>query len=162
MKVYFASDHAGFELKSTLIEYVKSLGYEAEDVGAHEYSADDDYPDFVKPCAGKVAADKTSRGIVIGGTGQGEMMCANKVSGIRAALFYGSVVAKHEVDIDGRTSTDPHEIVHLARLHNDANVLALSSRFLDVEEAKKAMEVFLDTPFSGEERHVRRIGKLGL
>lgn len=160
MKVYFASDHAGFELKDVLVEYVKSLGYEAEDMGASAYNAEDDYPDFVKPCAEKVASDPESRGVVIGGSGQGEMICANKVAGVRAALFYGSVLPKREVDIDGRTSTDTHEIVHLARLHNNANILALSSRFLETEEAKKAVSVFLDTPFSGEERHMRRIAKL--
>lgn len=169
MKIYIGSDHAGYALKEKLKEYLSGLGYEVTDKGAVSFDANDDYPDFVTPVALAVAEDwkngdisrssKTSRGIVIGGTGQGEAICANKVKGIRAALFYGPALAKDAVDIGGRQSTDPYEIVTLARLHNNANVLALSSRFLSDDEAKQAVKVFLETPFSNDERHVRRLSK---
>ena len=160
MKIYIGADHAGFELKEELISYLLSFNHEVIDKGALLLDTEDDYPDFVKPTAQAVSADTGSFGIVIGGTGQGEMISANKVPGIRAALFYGSVLPKVSVDISGRTSTDPFEIVKLARLHNDANVLSLSARFLTSDEARQAVDVFLSTAFSHNERHIRRINKL--
>ncbi len=160
MKIYIGSDHAGYALKQELLAHVSFLGYTVEDKGAYMKNDNDDYPDFVKLVAEAVVTDSGSKGIVLGGTGQGEAMCANKVKGIRAALFYGPVSAKGAVDVSGRQSTDSYEIVRLARLHNDANILSLSSRFLSIEEAKQAVKIFLETPFSNEERHVRRIKKL--
>lgn len=143
MKIYFASDHAGFELKSVLIEHARSQGHEAEDLGAHTSDANDDYPDFITPCAVRVAGDQTSFGVVIGGSGQGEAMAANRIHGARAAVFYGGAAG----------------IPALAREHNNANILSLGARFVGVEEAKSALDSFLTTPFSGEERHVRRLAK---
>lgn len=142
-KVYFASDHAGFELKQKLIAYVGGLGYEIEDCGTHEFNSEDDYPDFVTPCAKKVASDESSRGIIIGKSGQGEAMCANREKGIRAAVFYGS----------------QPEIIQLVREHNDANILSLGAQFLDPNQACDAVKQFLETPFSTSPRHARRLAK---
>lgn len=145
MKIYIGSDHAGFELKGKLIQYLKDLGYEVEDKGAFSLDPQDDYPDFVKPVAQAVANDpEHSRGIVLGGSGEGEDDVADKFEGIRSAVFYGG----------------PMEIVKLSREHNDANVLSLGARFLSEEEAKDAVKLWLETPFSGDERHIRRIAKL--
>jgi ribose 5-phosphate isomerase B len=159
MTIYLAADHAGYNLKETLKTWLGAEEHEVIDCGASSLNPDDDYPDMIMPCAEKVAAYEDARGIVIGGTGQGEMMAANKVTGIRAALFYGPVMAKTSVDTEGRESDDPYEMVRLARLHNNANVLALSARFMTDDEAKKAVRVFLETDFNEEERHVRRIEK---
>jgi ribose 5-phosphate isomerase B len=141
--VFIASDHAGFDLKSALIPYIGSLGYEVEDMGVHVPTPTDDYPEFIAPCAQKVAQNKDSIGIVIGGSGQGEAMVANRQKGIRAAEFYGGNL----------------DLVRLAREHNNANILSLGARFLSENEAKEAVQTFLATPFSNEERHVRRIAE---
>ena len=117
---------------------------EVEDIGPSVYIEGDDYPDYIVPMAQKVAQNKDFVGIGIGGSGQGEAIAANRIGGIRAAVYYGG-------------STD---IVKLAREHNDANVLSLGARFVSNEEARSAVELFLTTPFSNEERHVRRIKKL--
>ena len=159
MKVYIGSDHAGFELKEKLKVYLSELEYEVEDQGAFALVPNDDYPDYITKVAESVVADKESLGVVIGGTGQGEVMCANKVKGARAALFYGPVFPKMAVDIEGRESNDSYEIIKLARIHNDANILSLSARFVSEDEAKFAVELFLSTKFSGDERHIRRIAK---
>ena len=158
-KVYLAADHAGFALKHALIEELRTLGYETEDLGAHTLSPEDDYPDFITPCAEKVASDEGSFGVVIGGSGQGEAMCANRVKGARAAVFYGPRKAVGELEREGSASIDEFDIVRLARAHNDANILSIGSRFVSHEEAVEALELFLSTPFSGSERHVRRIAK---
>lgn len=161
MKIYFASDHAGFELKNALVTYVRGLGYDAEDMGPSTFDEDDDYPDFIAPAARVVAEDpENTRGIVVGGGGQGEAMVANRVKGIRAAVFYGARIAQGAVDVSGRESRDSLEIVRLARMHNNANILSLAARFLSEKEAKEAVAVFIETPFAGEERHVRRIKKI--
>jgi ribose 5-phosphate isomerase B len=142
-KIFFASDHAGFELKEKLVAFVRGLGYEVEDMGAHAFNPEDDYPDFVTPLAQKVASDTTSFGIIIGKSGQGEAMCANRVKGIRAAVFYGGSL----------------EIVQLAREHNNANILSLGSHFLTEAEAREAVKRFLELPFSDYPRHARRLAK---
>lgn len=161
MKIYIASDHAGFELKTILKDYLPKLGlgYEVEDLGPHEYNADDDYPDYVLPLAKRVADEEGVMGIVIGGSGQGEAMCANRVPGVRAFVFYGQEEPDEKVEIDGRESADTFKIVELARAHNDANIISLGARFISADEAKFAVEHFLSTPFSGEARHLRRINK---
>ena len=161
MKIYVASDHTGFELKEKLKTYLSELGlkYEIEDKGAFVCEPDDDYPDFMRPLAESVANDKDSFGIILGGSGQGEAMCANRVLGARAAVFYGGAVAEQAIDIKGQKSVDPYEIIKLSRLHNDANILSLGARFLSYDEIKFATELFLSTKFLGEERHVRRINK---
>jgi len=156
MRIFIASDHTGLALKATLAEY---LAGEVEDLGAHELSPEDDYPDLVRPCAEKVAGTPGSMGIVIGGSGQGEAMAANRVPGVRAAVFYGQVRARGAIDAEGAPALDGYDIVRLAREHNDANVLSIGARFVADEEAKEAVRIFLETPFSGMERHARRIGK---
>ncbi len=145
MKLVFAADHAGFELKEKLMSFVRDLGYETEDMGAGEYNNDDDYPVFISRAARAVAADpENTRGVVLGGSGQGEAMVANRFFGVRAAVYYGG----------------ERLIIPLSREHNNANILALGARFVSEEEAKEALRHWLETPFPGEERHVRRIKKI--
>ncbi len=143
-KIYIGTDHAGFELKEALVPYLKTLGYEVFDMGAHSFDALDDYTDFIRPTAEAVAEDKGSRGIIIGGSGQGEAICANRVPGVRAVVYYGGSL----------------DIVVLSREHNDANILSLGARFVDEDEAKKAVHLWLETEFNGDERHARRIKKI--
>ena len=144
MKIYVGSDHAGYEAKEKLKEYLSSIGYEVDDKGPFSYNEDDDYPDFIKPVAEAVAGDKGSFGMIVGKTGQGEAMCANRVSGARAAEYYGG---------------NNMEVIKLSREHNDANILSFAAAFLSKEEVHEAIEIFLNTPFSGDERHIRRISK---
>lgn len=144
MKIYLASDHRGFELKEKIKKWSKEWGYEYEDMGAFGYDKDDDYPDFISKAAEKVSQDPdNSRAIILGGSGQGEAMVANRYKGVRAAVYYGG----------------SEEIVKLSREHNDANVLSLGTFFVDEETAMKAIKLWLETSFPGEERHVRRISK---
>lgn len=143
-KIYIGSDHAGYNLKEILIEYLKSLNYEVEDKGAFSLDNNDDYPDFIVPVAEEIAKNKDSLGIVLGGSGQGEQISANKVDGVRAIEYYGGNL----------------EIVKLGRIHNNANILSLGARFVNKEEAKEAVKTFLETPFSNEERHERRIEEI--
>ncbi|MFW5887840.1 MAG: RpiB/LacA/LacB family sugar-phosphate isomerase [Bacteriovoracia bacterium] len=150
--IHIGSDHAGYELKEVLKVFLEKKGYNVIDHGADEYDEDDDYPDFIFPVAQNVALDTDSKGIVLGGSGQGEAIAANRVKGIRAVVFNGQYQPT-----DGREV--PEEIV-TARQHNDANVLSLGARFLSEEEAKEAVDLWLETGFSGEERHLRRIKKL--
>lgn len=159
MQIYLASDHAGFRLKAALIEQLTLLGNEVEDLGAHALDPEDDYPDFITPLAKRVAGEPGSLGIVLGGSGQGEAMAANRIPGIRAAVFYGKMRAASTLDAEGGYSEDGFDCVRLPRRHNDANVLSIGARFVSPAEADEAVRVFLSTPFSGDERHVRRIGK---
>lgn len=154
MKVYIGTDHAGFELKNKLVEYLKELGHDVSDQGPFEYDAQDDYPDFIFPVAEAVGSDIGSFGIVLGGSGQGEAMCANRVSGVRAAVYYGE--AGTQEDMSGNTLG----MIASTREHNNANVLSIGARFLSEEQVKDAIKLFLETPFSGDERHVRRIKKI--
>jgi len=162
MKIYLGSDHAGFELKEKIKVYLEELelGYEVQDFGAMNFVESDDYPDYIKQVAEAVSKDKSSFGIIFGGSGQGEAMCANRTSGVRAAVFYGQEEPKKEIDSKKVKSSDTFEIVKLAREHNDANILSIGARFVTEDEAKFACELFLSTKFSGDERHVRRIKKL--
>lgn len=159
MKIFIAGDHAGFELKNVLKEYLENLGYgyQVEDMGPYDYHEEDDYPDYVMPLAKKVAEAEGSMGVVIGGSGQGEAMCANRVKGIRTAVFYGQELI--EEGDGGKPNPDTFEIIELARKHNDANILSLGARFISPDEAKFATQLFLRTEFSDEERHVRRLSK---
>lgn len=167
MKIYIGADHTGFELKKELIKYLNGLGlgYELEDKGPFSYDANDDYPDFIRPVAEAVAKDAKeniqSFGVILGGSGQGEAMCANRVPGARAAVFYSEALAQTVIDIKRGKSTDPYEIIKLARVHNNANILSLSMRFLSADQIKFAIELFLKTPFPGEARHLKRVKKLG-
>lgn len=159
LKVYFASDHAGFALKNALVEYVRALGYGVEDLGAFTSDPEDDYPDFMTPLAKRVADELGARGVVVGGSGQGEAMCANRVPGIRAAVFYGPGHATAALDSEGDRSEDGYDTVRLPRRHNDANVLSIGARFVSQKEAEEAVRIFLETPFSDSPRHVRRLAK---
>ena len=155
-KVFIAADHGAFKEKARLVPFLESLGNEVVDCGAFALDVEDDYPDFVRPCAEKVAHTPGSFGIVLGGSGQGEAIAANRVPGVRAAVYYGEP-ARPQTDSDGAALG----IVASARRHNDANVLSLGARFLSEGEAERVAEEFLYTAFEAEERHVRRIGKLG-
>lgn len=141
--VYLGSDHAGFELKNKIKKLLDELGLKYEDLGPNKYDTDDDYPDFIIPVAQKVAENSGSRGIVFGGSGQGEAIAANKIKGIRAALYYGG----------------PLDIVKLSRTHNDSNILSLGARFVNENEAIQAVKLWLETEFEGG-RHQRRIEKI--
>ena len=143
-KIFLGADHAGFELKEHIKKYLLDSGIEVVDEGAHKFDPEDDYPDFIEPAAEKVANDSDSRGIIFGGSGQGEAIAANKVKGIRAAVYYGGNM----------------EIARLSRTHNDANILSLGARFLAKEEAVEAVKLWLETDFSNEARHARRIRKI--
>lgn len=163
-KIFIVSDHAGFALKSALLEHVRTLGYEVEDMGAYALDPEDDYPDFVTPLAERVAEENaraadSARGIIVGGSGQGEAMCANRVRGIRAAVFYGPRRVTVALDIEGGRSEDGFDAVRLPRRHNDANVLSIGARFVSGSEADEAVRIFLETPFSDSPRHVRRLAK---
>lgn len=152
-KIFIASDHAGFELKNELMPFLRDLGYEVKDFGAFEFNAEDDYTDFVAPLAKEVSASKgEQKGIILGGSGQGEAMVANRFPHVRAVVFNGQYAPADRRHI-------PHEII-TSREHNDANVLSLGARFLSEKDAKEAVEVWLATPFSNDERHVRRLKKL--
>ncbi|MDP3640665.1 MAG: RpiB/LacA/LacB family sugar-phosphate isomerase [Nanoarchaeota archaeon] len=144
--IYLASDHAGFVLKEKLKQYLTRSGYDCKDCGPFRYEPLDDYPDYMIPAAQNVARHKSSRGVFMGGSGQGEGIVANKVKGVRAAVYYGG----------------NREVVRLSRDHNDANVLALGARFVSEAEAKKAVKLWLETPFSGAVRHTRRLRKIKL
>lgn len=143
-KVLFASDHAGFELKKELIEYVGSLGYEIDDKGDFSPDPKDDYPDFISLVAKEVSSNPSLKGVVVGGSGQGEAIVCNRFKGVRCALWYGGSM----------------DIIKLSREHNDANVLSLGARFVSMEEAKEALKLWLETGFGGEERHARRIEEI--
>lgn len=147
MKIYIATDHAGYDMKEAIASYVeKELGYTVADMGAHQNDPDDDYPDFIMLAAQEVSHDPTgSRGIVLGGSGQGEAIVANRYPKVRCAVYYGG----------------PLEIVKLSREHNNANILSLGSRFMSLDEAKAAVKLWLETSFTEEDRHVRRLKKVG-
>ncbi len=144
--IYFATDHRGFELKEKLKKFVESeLGFDSNDFGAFEYNVEDDYPDFISKAAEAVSKNPDhDKAIILGGSGQGEAIVANRYPGIRAIVYYGGA----------------NDIITLSREHNNANVLSLGAAFLDEEEAKKAVRIWLEHPFSHEERHVRRIKKI--
>ncbi|RRS02032.1 ribose-5-phosphate isomerase [Glycomyces terrestris] len=142
MRIYLGSDHAGLELKDHLVKHLSGRGFEVVDVGPHSYDPDDDYPPFCLHAASRTVADPGSLGIVIGGSGNGEQIAANKVPGCRAALAWSVETAK------------------LGRQHNDANVVAIGGRMHSLEEATSFADAFVDEPFSGSERHQRRIDML--
>lgn len=142
MRLHIAADHAGFELKSALIEHLQAAGHDVVDHGAFSYDAEDDYPSFCIAAGEAVAAESGALGIVVGGSGNGEQIAANKVDGVRAALVWSP------------------EIAQLARAHNDANVISIGARQHSLDDSIALVEAFLAEPFSGEPRHRRRIGQL--
>ncbi|MFD7508963.1 ribose-5-phosphate isomerase [Streptomyces sp. NPDC059853] len=142
MRVYLGSDHAGYELKNHLVDWLTAHGHEPVDCGPHTFDAQDDYPPFCLRTAEAVAADPDALGVVIGGSGNGEAIAANKVAGVRCALAWSVETAK------------------LGRQHNNANVVSVGARMHTTDEATTFVEVFLATPYSGEDRHTRRIDML--
>lgn len=160
MKVYLATDHAGFELKNKVIDFLKKEGYDAVDCGPETYDKNDDYPDFISKAAQKVSENPEDFGIVFGGSGQGEAIVANKFKGVRCALFYGPVIPPIATDITGNTSDDPYEMLRLTREHNNSNMLSIGVRFMNPADAMNAIKLFLTSKYSGEERHARRIEKI--
>lgn len=141
MKVFIGADHAGYKLKEQLVPHLRDAGFEIEDLGPANFDKEDDYPDISRAVALSVAQNPCSKGIIIGKSGQGEAMCANRIEGIRAAVWYGG----------------KREVLKLSREHNDANILSIGADF--AEEALEDASLWLSTPFSEEERHVRRISK---
>jgi ribose 5-phosphate isomerase B len=160
MKIAITTDHAGFEKLKELAGYIAELGHECVDFGPAAYDVNDDYPDFIFPAARAVANGECERGIIMGGSGQGEAIAANRFAGVRCALFYGPVLPKLAVNAEGEHSEDPYAIVRLSREHNDANVLSLAARFLDMDEMKTTVKLWLETAQSEAARHARRIQKL--
>lgn len=149
-KVYVGTDHAGFDLKQELIPFIKDLGYEVVDCGAYIYEKEDDYTEPVSLVARAVALNPHHNiGIILGGSGQGEAMVANRFPNVRAMVFYGD---------PGFFSSG--NIIKLGREHNDSNVLSLGARFLNTRKAKRAVKAWLSTHFSHKERHARRIKKI--
>jgi ribose 5-phosphate isomerase B len=144
MKIFLASDHAGYELKQKLIDFLMQAGHEVEDMGPSRLNPADDYPDYITPCAHTVADTPESFGIVVGLSGQGEAMAANRVRGARACVYYGG----------------PADILKLSRQHNNANMLSLGARFVSFDEAKNSVALWLSTHFEHDERHQRRILKM--
>lgn len=142
MKIYLGTDHAGFELKEKIKHSLTEKGLEVEDCGAFEFDKNDDYPDFISKAAKEVSINAGSYGIVFGKSGAGECIVANKTKGVRAILGFNK------------------KNVELSRLHNDANILSLGSLFVNENLAKELIEIFLNTKFSNEERHIRRINKI--
>ena len=143
MRVHLATDHAGLELKNIIKEFLLNNGHEVTDHGAYEYDALDDYPDFIFPCAKAVSKDQESKGIILGGSGQGEAMAANRIKGCRAAVYYNG----------------PTEIVKLSREHNNANILSLGARFMTKDEIFQIINIWFSEPFAAG-RHARRVEKL--
>lgn len=142
MRIHIGSDHAGYELKVALVEHLRAAGHDVVDHGAHEYDAEDDYPPFCFEAGEAVVADAGSLGVVIGGSGNGEAIAANKVVGVRAALAWNLDTAR------------------LGRQHNDANVVSIGARQHSVDEALELVDAFVAEPFSEGERHQRRIDLL--
>jgi len=143
MKIVLATDHAGFELKEKIKQYLINNNIEVKDFGAFVYDKNDDYPDFIFPAAKYVSDNSNVKGIIFGGSGQGEAISANRILGVRAAVYYGS----------------KNEIIDLSRQHNDANILSMGARFISKEEAIEAINSWLKIEFEGG-RHKRRIEKL--
>jgi len=143
MKIHIATDHAGLEMKNLICKYLIDQGHTLIDHGAHKYDPLDDYPDFIFPCAVAVSKDLDSRGVILGGSGQGEAIAANRIKGIRAAVYYSG----------------PIDIIKLSRQHNDANILSLGARFMKEGEIYDVITTWLSEPFEGG-RHKKRIEKL--
>ncbi len=143
-RIYLASDHAGFELKEFIKAKLTEAGYQVEDCGATTFEKTDDYPDFIQHAAKGVQKTENSRAIIFGHSGQGEALSANRFKGVRATVYYGG----------------SDEAITLSREHNDANILSLGAHFLTQEDAWSAVSLWLNTPFSKDERHIRRIHKI--
>lgn len=145
MRIFFASDHAGFEMKKALIQFIKGLGLQVVDLGPETLNPDDDYPLEIEKVGFEIFKDpENSKGIILGGSGQGEAIVANRFPNVRAVVYYGG----------------DRSIIKLSREHNDANVLSLGARFINTEDAQEVVRLWLSTPFSGDKRHIRRLEEI--
>lgn len=160
MKIALSTDHTGYEQLRKLKEFLTQAGHSCLDLGPTQYDEQDDYPDFIRPAAEAVANGEADFGIIMGGSGQGEAMVANRVKGVRCAVYYGAATPQGALEAEGTASADQYDIVRLSRKHNDANMLSIGSRFVSPENLKEAVQIWLETPFSGAERHARRIKKI--
>ncbi|KKR69805.1 MAG: Ribose-5-phosphate isomerase B [Candidatus Nomurabacteria bacterium GW2011_GWB1_40_7] len=155
MKIYIGTDHAGYVLKEKLVSTLKAQGHEVFDEGAYSYNETDDYPDFVSKVARAVSEDEHDstkvRGIILGGTGQGEAIVANRFPHVRAIVYYGKSTPVVE---------DESGILARSRAHNDANVLSLGARYFTEEDMMEIVNFWLNAPYSGDERHIRRLKKI--
>jgi ribose 5-phosphate isomerase B len=152
MKIFIGTDHAGYVLKEKLITFLRAQEYEVIDKGAFKYDEMDDYPDFVVPVAREISKNPDgAKGIILGGTGEGEAIAANKFPHVRAVVYYGK--ATPVVD-------DEADVIVRSRQHNNANILSLGARYFTEEAMMEAVNIWLNTPYSGDERHVRRLGKV--
>lgn len=152
MKIYIGTDHAGYVLKEKLVSSLKGQGYEVIDKGSFRYDEDDDYPDFVIPVAREVSKNSDNvKGIILGGTGEGEAIAANRFPNVRAVVYYGNAnpVVENESNIIVRS-----------REHNNSNILSLGARYFTEESVMDAVNLWLNTPYSGDERHIRRLAKI--
>jgi ribose 5-phosphate isomerase B len=141
MKILLATDHAGFELKNKIKDFLIKEGFDVEDMGAHVFDRDDDYPKYMVPTAMRVVSDpENTRAIIFGKSGNGEAMISNRFPGVRAAVYHGKNL----------------EIVRLSREHNDANILSIAAGFVEEDEAKEAVKLWISTQFSDDPRHIRR------
>lgn len=144
--IYLATDHAGFEYKETVKRHLIDKGYNVIDCGADHLEEGDDYPDYMARAAKEVSRDETSGGIIFGGSGEGEAIVANRFPNVRAGVCYGGERAS--------------EIVKTSRQHNNTNILSIGARFVQQDELLPLVDAWLTTPFSNDERHVRRLAKL--
>ncbi len=159
MKIALTTDHAGFEQLNKLKSFLADKGHECVDFGPKQLDPEDDYPDLIFPAAKAVASGDCQIGIIMGGSGQGEAMAANRLKGVRCAVYYGPAEAYSAINIEDQPTTDNFEILRLSRRHNNANVLSLAARFLSSEEIEQAVTIWLETAFEGG-RHDRRVQKL--
>jgi len=152
MKIFIGTDHAGYILKEKLVSSLKMQGYEVVDKGAFEYNESDDYPDFIALVAEEVSKDPVnSCGIILGGNGQGEAIVANRFQSVRAVVYYGKAESGENMEMN---------IIEKTRQHDNANILSLGARYLTEESMISAVELWLNTPFSGDKRHIRRLKKI--
>jgi ribose 5-phosphate isomerase B len=160
MKIAVTTDHAGFEVLKQLKTFLTEQGHECVDFGPKAFDAADDYPDFMFPAAKAVAAGECEAGVILGGSGQGEAMAANRIKGARCTVFYSPAMPKGAINAEGDEPKDEYEILRLSREHNMANMLALGARFLTIDEMQKAVMVWLGEPQGNIDRHKRRVAKL--
>lgn len=162
MKIALSTDHAGFEALHKTQKFLIAEGHECVDFGPKTHDPDDDYPDFIYPAADAVASGECDVGIIFGSSGLGEAMVANRVKGVRCALFYGPVTAPGVIDADGGLAKDSYELLRITRQHNHANMLSLAGRFMSQAMIEKSVKIWLETPYSNLERHNRRVKKIDL
>lgn len=160
MRIALSTDHAGYEDLQKLSDMLTAEGHTCVQFGPKQLDPADDYPDFIFPAAHAVADGDCEVGIIYGGSGQGEAMVANRVKGVRCAVYYGPAIATKPIDATGQEAQDTYEILRLSRRHNNANVLSLGARFLSWPDVQQAVKIWLGTEFLHEARHERRVRKI--